>query len=169
MEVYGVEIDRGEGTTETGVLFYQHEQGTLIHLRMFGVPVDGLESQAQRMHVEHGVSEEHPILTTVAQSINGAIPTAPENSDLGTLSSDPCGGCNLECGPGNSCGEEHLTSQCNWEATWQCVLSLGGCALCAGCSGWFMCIGCAITACPTAVDSCCSSAEQVCARCVYPT
>lgn len=169
LEVYGVEIDRGDGIVETGILFYQHEQDMLVHLRMLNEPLDGVQTQAHRIHVDHGTSEDHPVLSTVSYSVNGAVPSEVREEDLGSLDHDPCGGCHLSCGPGNPCGEEHLTSQCNWEATWQCVLGLGGCALCVGCSGWFMCIGCAITACPTAVDACCTSASEVCARCVYPT
>ncbi|MBR8742629.1 hypothetical protein [Nocardiopsis sp. MG754419] len=169
LEVYGVEIDRGDGIVETGIVLYQHEQDLLVHIRMLNEPLDGVLTQAHRIHVDHGTTEEHPELSTISYSVNGAVPRAPQEGDLETLANDPCGGCNLSCGPGNSCGEEHLTSQCNWEATWQCVLGLGGCALCTACSGWFTCIGCAITACPTAVDACCTSASEVCARCVYPT
>ncbi|WP_017556425.1 hypothetical protein [Nocardiopsis baichengensis] len=169
LEAYGVEIDRGDGITETGVLLYQHEQNVLVHVRMLNEPVDGVQTQVHRLHVEHGSTDDHPRLSTVAHSVNGDVPSPVEDNDLNVLNDDPCGGCNLSCGPANTCGEKHLTSQCNWEATWQCVLGLGGCALCAGCSGWFMCIGCAITACPTAVDACCTSSDQVCATCVYPT
>ncbi|NYE47541.1 hypothetical protein HDA32_002661 [Spinactinospora alkalitolerans] len=169
LEVYGVEIDRGEGITETSVVYYQHEQSMLVHVRVLDEPVDGIKTRAHRLHVEHGSSPEHPFLSTLAHSINGAVPTPIPEGDLDTLSADPCGGCNLSCGPGNPCEEKHLTEQCNWEATWQCVAGLGGCALCVTCGGWFTCIACALASCPAAVDACCTSTDTLCAICVYPT
>ncbi|CAN5619208.1 hypothetical protein BH23ACT6_BH23ACT6_14420 [soil metagenome] len=130
-------------------------------------PIDGVKSRAQRMHVDLADDGELRSLRTVATSLNGAPPKAiPAGTDLENVSSDPCGGC-VGCGPGSDC--EHLTDECNWEATWQCVVSAGGCAYCVRFAGWFPCIACALLACPLAVDACCTSTNEVCGASVFPT
>lgn len=170
LEVFAVDHTLGNGVTERTVVCYQHEQGSLVVHTERSAAVDGLLGRAYHLHVEVDGRGELSSMTNVAQSINGDVPTAVDLSgDALQLADDPCGGCKLSCGPGNPCKEKRLTEQCNWSATWQCVAGGVGCALCTTCSGWFVCITCALSACPAAVDACCSSASQVCATCVYPT
>lgn len=170
IEVSGVEHRLSNGVIERTVLCYQHEQRTLlIHTRRTE-PVDGFISRAQHMHVDLQESGDLSAFENVAVSVNGHVPVpVPQDADPLKLASDPCGGCNLSCGPGNTCGEKHMTEECDWAATWQCVAGTVSCIGCLSCSGWFYCILCAMASCPAAVDACCSSAHAVCSTCVYPT
>ncbi|WP_211718387.1 hypothetical protein [Nocardiopsis sp. MG754419] len=168
LEVYGARVTHQDGVVETGLMYYQHDQRTLLHTRFLSREVNGLNTMTHRLHVDHEAGDEGPKLTTVAWSFNGAEPWEVPDTDGDTLSSDPCGPCTGP--PGNPSGGR-LQQACNWEATWQCMLSAGECGLCAAsCTGgWFACTACMVTNCVGAYNDCCTSTTPVCGPCGLPT
>lgn len=160
LEIGGQEIVYPEGIRGTLILFYQHEQGVLWLSQEFSEPVDGVGTYTHRLNVDQDFPDG-PRLTTAARSINGAIPRELEDADLRTMSQNPCGGCNGVC---QTSGEE-LTNQCNWDWTWSCIGSVGGCAVCMPCSIKWQCLACVALSCGSIMSSCCSSYTTLCARC----
>lgn len=76
---------------------------------------------------------------------------------------DPCGGCR-----GGVCrtGGYTLTTRCQNKSNVDCALGAAGCALCAFCSGFLICLGCVVTGCGSALRSCCNkNGDPACQRC----
>lgn len=175
IETVGSKQTFPDGSIRYSIGMYNHDQKTLIWSLAGDSPINGIQSDVQRYHVVNPESKE-PKLELVSRSINGAdVVPVPEGTEMlvQAKAQDPCGGCNLKCGPGNPCGEKSLNQVCTGAVVNKCIYSLAGCGAClAACGGGasgVACVLCAIANCPGVVSNCCPGRKPACIRCVYPT
>lgn len=168
VQAYATESHLSDGSARFLVAVHNQSDGTVLYhsrtvldsgaesLAAYAVHVDGWNSAAQR-------PQTYKVLASSHEGESLRLLTQAEQDGMIETASDPCGGCR-----GGVCqtGGYILSQTCYNRSDVECALAASGCVLCVFCTPWLVCLGCVITACSSALISCCNRrTAPACARC----